>query len=112
MTTGEVIALIKAFGGSGGGSSGGGVLVVGITYNDQTEVYECNKTAGEIWTAYAAGSNVVFSDTEYDDVTSLVWAYIDNGTYWFFAGGCDVTSARFMFSAEASTDNPVQAQPD
>ena len=28
MTTGEVIALIKAFGGSGGGSSGGGVLVV------------------------------------------------------------------------------------
>ena len=28
MNTGEVIALIKAFGGSGGGSSGGGVLVV------------------------------------------------------------------------------------
>lgn len=28
MTTGEVIALIKAFGGGGGGSSGGGVLVV------------------------------------------------------------------------------------
>lgn len=28
MTTGEVIALIKAFGGGGGGSSGGGVMVV------------------------------------------------------------------------------------
>ena len=28
MNTGEVIALIKAFGGSGGGSSGAGVLVV------------------------------------------------------------------------------------
>ena len=28
MTTGEVIALIKAFGGGGGGSSGGGVRVV------------------------------------------------------------------------------------
>lgn len=28
MNTGEVIALIKAFGGGGGGSSGGGVLVV------------------------------------------------------------------------------------
>ncbi len=28
MTTGEVIALIKAFGGGGGGSSGGGVLIV------------------------------------------------------------------------------------
>ena len=38
MTTGEVIALIKAFGGSGGGSSGGGVLVVNMVddYTDKT----------------------------------------------------------------------------
>lgn len=37
MTTGEVIALIKAFG-SGGGSSGGGVLVVHMVddYTDKT----------------------------------------------------------------------------
>lgn len=31
MTTGEVIALIKAFGGSGGGSSGGGVLYATVS---------------------------------------------------------------------------------
>lgn len=38
MTTGEVIALIKAFGGGGGGSSGGGVLVVNMVgdYTDKT----------------------------------------------------------------------------
>lgn len=103
--------FLDAIAKSGGGSSGGGVLVVGITSDSQTNLYSCNKTAGEIWSAYAAGSNVVFSDTEYDDVTSLVYAYIDDGTYGFFAGGCDVKTARLMFSAEASTDNPVQVQP-
>ena len=44
MNTGEVIALIKAFGGSGGGSSGGGVLVVHMVNGtlDKTwrEVYD------------------------------------------------------------------------
>jgi hypothetical protein len=44
MTTGEVIALIKAFGGgSGGGSSGGGVLVVNVDEN-----YTFDKTWQEI----------------------------------------------------------------
>ena len=38
MSIGEVIALIKAFGGSGGGSSGGGMLVVNMVddYSDKT----------------------------------------------------------------------------
>lgn len=48
MTTGEVIALIKALGGSGGGS-GGGVLVV--TDTDGT----LDKTAGEIFAAAELG---------------------------------------------------------
>lgn len=99
-------------GSGGGGSSGGGVLVVGITYDSQTDLYSCNKTAGEIWSAYAAGSNVVFSDTEFDDVSSLVYAYIDSGSYNFYACGYDVTTARFIFAANSPTDNPVQAQPD
>ena len=48
MTTGEVIALIKAFGGSGGGGSSGGVLVVGVEYNEQLENDVLDKTWKEI----------------------------------------------------------------
>ena len=40
MTTGEVIALIKAFGGGGGGSSGGGVLAVHETVSGGTHTLD------------------------------------------------------------------------
>lgn len=50
MTTGEVIALIKALGGSGGGGSGGGVLVVHIN----TESGVLDKTWNEIKAADVA----------------------------------------------------------
>ena len=56
MTTGEVIALIKAFGGSGGGSSGGGVLVVHATASD--DALTLDKTWQEIYDA---------------DAVSIVW---------------------------------------
>lgn len=56
MTTGEVIALIKAFGGSGGGSSGGGVLVVHAS-DDDTPVLD--KTWQEISDAYSGGLVVI-----------------------------------------------------
>jgi hypothetical protein len=46
MNTGEVIALIKAFGGSGGGSSGGGVLVIHETVSGNTHTLD--KTWQEI----------------------------------------------------------------
>lgn len=92
------------------GGSSGGVLVVGVTLNSQTNLYECNKTAGEIWAAFKAGSNVVFSDTEYDEAASLSHAYVDSGTYYFYAAGTDATSAWMAFTAESSTDNPVQEQ--
>ena len=59
MTTGEVIALIKAFGGSGGGSSGGGALVVELTYDENEQEYNGDKTAGECWNAYSAGESVL-----------------------------------------------------
>jgi hypothetical protein len=49
MNTGEVIALIKAFGGGGGGSSGGGVLVVHLTQNEAT--FTMDKTYSEIKSA-------------------------------------------------------------
>ena len=48
MTTGEVIALIKAFGGSGGGSSGGGVLVVNMAYDEVKGNDYTDKTWKEI----------------------------------------------------------------
>jgi hypothetical protein len=56
MTTGEVIALIKAFGGGGGGSSGGGVLVVHAS-DDDTPVLD--KTWQEISDAYTGGTVVI-----------------------------------------------------
>ena len=46
MNTGEVIALIKAFGGGGGGSSGGGVLVIHETVSGNTHTLD--KTWQEI----------------------------------------------------------------
>ena len=49
MTTGEVIALIKAFGGSGG-SSGGGVLVVNVIPEGE-ESATMDKTWQEIFDA-------------------------------------------------------------
>lgn len=49
MNTGEVIALIKAFGGSGGGgSSGGGVLVVHMVYDEEKDNDYTDKTWKEI----------------------------------------------------------------
>lgn len=57
MNTGEVIALIKAFGGGGGGSSGSGVLVVHETVSGGTHTLD--KTWQEIHDADFA---VVVSD--------------------------------------------------
>ena len=61
MNTGEVIALIKAFGGSGGGSSGGGVLVVHATASD--DALTLDKTWQEIYDA---------------DAVSIVWVDEDD----------------------------------
>lgn len=51
MNTGEVIALIKAFGGGGGGSSGGGVLVVHMVYDEENDNEYTDKTWKEIYDA-------------------------------------------------------------
>jgi hypothetical protein len=58
MTTGEVIALIKAFGGGGGGSSGGGVLE--ITVDGDTGAF--NKTWQEIHDAVMSGKLCILVD--------------------------------------------------
>ena len=63
MNTGEVIALIKAFGGGGGGSSGGGVLVV--KREKVGENYELDKNYNEILSAIQSGGAYILGDGEY-----------------------------------------------
>ena len=78
MTTGEVIALIKAFGGSGGGSSGGGVLVVHATISDAgitldktwQEIYDADYAVAYIGVgingrAYGQLINIDYNGEEY-----------------------------------------------
>ena len=55
---GETIALVKALGGSGGGSSGG-VLVVDMTYDEQSGNFVGNKTGGECYSAFTSGPVVL-----------------------------------------------------
>lgn len=63
MTTGEVIALIKAFGGGGGGSSGGGVLYV---TTDGIPVV-LSKNLDEIQTALDGGKVVMLKHESSSD---------------------------------------------
>lgn len=68
MNTGEVIALIKAFGGSGGGSSGGGVLVVNVTTSGNT------MTLDKTWQEIHDSSVPVFGIVR-ADVGDVGWAF-------------------------------------
>lgn len=61
MTTGEVIALIKALGGSGGGGSGGGVLVVTNTNGT------LDKTWQEIHDAFVSGGCLIDKEGKYQN---------------------------------------------
>lgn len=90
MTTGEVIALIKAFGGSGGGgSSGGGVLVVNLTIAD---VITADKTASEMLTAVLNGGVIaveqVETTTTYHPLTTA--QYTAGDEYYFEFGNIEL----------------------
>ena len=65
MTTGEVIALIKAFGG-GGGSSGGGMYIVNINVDTMT----LDKKWSEIKAALDA-DKIVIVKSVYGEVSYL-----------------------------------------
>ena len=54
MTQGEVIALIKAFGGSGGGGGGGSAVTV-LECTESDGVYTVPMKAGELYTAFKSG---------------------------------------------------------
>ena len=97
MNTGETIALIKAFGGSGGGSSGGGVLVV----HDVEGTLD--KTWQEIWDAAGTvPAYVVISDsTEIDwDQIAVVLANTHRLS----------TASGVFYQAESANDYPVLSE--
>ena len=110
MTIGQVIALIKAFGGSGGGSSGGGVLVVhiskktdsksGDTKGPVTVPYVCDKTTGEMWSALTNGNGLLFYNATYSEFDTLKYAGIEDGVYGFVV----VTSGASMTFISDSVD--------
>ena len=85
MTTGEVIALIKAFGGSGGGSSGGGVLVVVSEYDEQKNNSFLNMTAQELYDELQGGAIVVCKEVN------------ANGGAWYYPL-CEYTKIGNLFN--------------
>jgi hypothetical protein len=80
MTTGEVIALIKAFG--GGGSSGGGVLVVDADSN-----YALNKTYKEITDAVISVMRINNGDGNYSFQQLKNFGYDEHDGYYVTYGG-------------------------
>lgn len=97
MTQGEVIALIKAFGGSGGGGGGGSSpLVINVTITDIADTAghgTMDKTAGEIFAAmqttgalWKASATVDYGDGDVNTsyVAPLVTGYcIEQAAYRF-----------------------------
>ena len=60
MTIGQVIALIKEFGGSGGGGGGGEKFIVTLTPTSPDFSGTMDKTPEEITAAYNAGQEIEF----------------------------------------------------
>lgn len=110
MTTGEVIALIKAFGGSGGGSSGGGVLVVNITAEGEEQA-TMDKTWQEIYDAPFSVARMQNGQTS-DMLCQISAINHRNSTYSvsvIFTGGAgsSVSFNSVEFSAESANDYPA-----
>ena len=89
MNTGEVIALIKAFGG-GGGSSGGGVLVV------HRNVDTLDKTWQQIHDALLSGGAVLVwpDDKNVHAIFSAGYIELGGGTYLIEAGTSSFVTAE------------------
>ena len=103
MTTGEVIALIKAFGGGGGGSSGGGVLVVNVATDPETYEKLCDKTAGEIMAVADVGGSVAYKETGegVSIIDYMICAERINQRYLF------TTGKQYTYTAESASDYPT-----
>ena len=99
VTTGEVIGLIKAFGGSsgGGGGSSSAPLIINVTITDidgmsgtgtmdktAGEIFAAMQTTGAIWKATAM-FNGGDEDFEESLAVPLIAAYRYNGTQFMFS---------------------------
>lgn len=103
MTTGEVIALIKAFGGGGGGSSGGGVLVVDADSNNVL-----NKTYKEIADAVVSIMRTKIDDKSYDFYNLEGFGYDEySGYYVKYGGGVFVTDSENGYPSAGGGGGPV-----
>lgn len=114
VSTGEVIGLIKAFGGSSGGGGGSSPLIVNVTITDIEEMTgtgTMDKTAGEIYSAMQTTGVIwkgtgVFNDGDEDFELSfavpLIAAYRRNGTQFMFN---DWTNSEWM--ADTADDYPT-----
>ena len=89
-----------------GGGSSGGVLVVNVTYDAETEVSTCDKTAGEMWAACLSGGVVLLQtdngETFADTITS---ASEQSGSYTF----SDATG-NIALAAATANDYPTHGQ--
>ena len=107
MTTGEVIALIKAFGGGGGGSSGGGVLVVNMNEG------VLDKTWAEIRDAVSEKPVIILAAMGYTTtilyVVSVTQAQKPGMKYYVtaFSPATDFASSTVTFVADTSGDYPA-----
>jgi hypothetical protein len=108
MTTGEVIALIKAFGGGGGGgSSGGGVLVVNMVYDEVKDAGYTDKTWKEIHDVPMA---VIVDESSIPSgrtikSTGYVVAVEHNGSeysvsFYTYSPGGEITAAKLVTDSE------------
>ena len=95
MTTGEVISLIRAFG--GGGSSGGGVLEITI----DSETFALNHTWQEIHDAMMSGKLCILM--EEDD--SNVYPHIVTDVFMSSAPGGTTSYGVSTTNTFASTDS-------
>lgn len=107
MTTGEVIALIKAFGG-GGGSSGSGVLVV----HDVNGTLD--KTWQEIYSAIENGSIPIVTGTPMSTQAYItILGQLSGGMpptmkYNVYNLGANIMTDEPLYVADTSSDYPVE----
>ena len=114
MTTGEVIALIKAFAGSGGGGGGSSALVIESQVNYDNETGTLPMTAKQLYDAVMAGQTIIYKEAitienEYDGVpvtetntycATLVGAY----SYYATDGETEQTTYGLNFSDQQFND--------
>lgn len=116
MTTGSVIALIKALGGGSGGGGSGGASITIVNAEVVDESLRLGKTFQEISEAARNGIVIIYmlmqeSETDYSIMVgyiSSIIAYPD-GDQWTMEmlSSSNATSVVYTFRAQSASDYPV-----